>query len=58
MSNTIYGTEAFEKRAEPYKVVDGDVARNVDVCVIGSGAAGAIIAQKMADVVGTMMVSL
>ncbi len=48
MSNTIYGTEAFEKRAEPYKVVDGDVARNVDVCVIGSGAAGAIIAQKMA----------
>jgi choline dehydrogenase-like flavoprotein len=48
MSNTIYGTEAFEKRAEPYKVLDGDVARNVDVCVIGSGAAGAIIAQKMA----------
>ena len=48
MSNTIYGIEAFEKRAEPYNVVDNDIVRNVDVCVIGSGAAGAVIAQKMA----------
>ena len=48
MSNAIYGTEVFEKRAEPYKVIDADVVRNVDVCVVGSGAAGAIIAQKMA----------
>ncbi|WP_420545148.1 GMC family oxidoreductase N-terminal domain-containing protein [Nitrosopumilus sp.] len=49
MANTIYGTEKFEKRAEPYEVIENDVVRNVDVCVIGSGAAGAIIAEKLAS---------
>ena len=49
MTNTIFGTESFEKRAEAHKVIENDVARNVDVCVIGSGAAGAIIAQKLAS---------
>jgi len=48
MENTVFGTEVFEKRAEPYKVIQNDVVRNVDVCVIGSGAAGAIIAEKLA----------
>ena len=48
MVNTIFGISEFEKRAEPYKVVQEDIVRNVDVCVIGSGAAGAIIAEKLA----------
>ena len=48
MTNTIFGIETFEKRAENYKVIQEDIVRNVDVCVIGSGAAGAIIAEKLA----------
>jgi len=47
MTNTIFGISEFEKRAEPYKVIQEDIVRNVDVCVIGSGAAGAIIAEKL-----------
>lgn len=48
MANTIFGIEQFEKRAEPYQIIQKDVVRNVDACVIGSGAAGAIIAEKLA----------
>ena len=48
MTNAIFGTEKFEKRAEPYQIVENDIVQNVDVCVIGSGAAGAIIAEKLA----------
>lgn len=49
MTNHVYGAEAFEKRAEKYKVVTSDIVRNVDVCVVGSGAAGAVIATKLAE---------
>lgn len=49
MTNYVYGTESFEKRAEKYKVVTRDVVRDVDVCVVGSGAAGAILATKLAE---------
>ncbi|MCS4538953.1 MAG: GMC family oxidoreductase [Thaumarchaeota archaeon] len=49
MTNYVYGVESFEKRAEKYKVVTHDLVRNVDACVIGSGAAGAIIATKLAE---------
>ncbi|HKX81275.1 MAG TPA: GMC family oxidoreductase [Nitrososphaera sp.] len=48
MPNSIYGTENFGKRQEKYQVVTSDVVRNVDVCIIGSGAAGAVIAAKLA----------
>lgn len=48
MANTIFGTEKFEKRAEPYELIENDIVRTVDACVIGSGAAGAIIAEKIA----------
>ena len=47
MVNTIFGIGEFEKRAESYRVIQEDIVRNVDVCVIGSGAAGAIIAEKL-----------
>src|SRR3989338_7863053 len=49
MSNSVYGTESFERRTEPYQVIDSDVVENADVCVIGSGASGAILATKLAE---------
>jgi len=47
--NYIYTTERFEKRAEKWRLVTKDIVRTVDVCVIGSGAAGAILAAKLAQ---------
>jgi len=49
MTNYIYSPEAYEKRKELCKVITKDVVRDVDVCVIGSGAAGAVIATKLAE---------
>ncbi len=49
MSNCIYGVELFEKRTERYKIITNDVVCNTDVCVIGSGAAGAILSTKLAE---------
>jgi len=49
MTNSIYGTEIFDKRKERYTVINSDQVCNVDVCVIGSGAAGAILAGKLAQ---------
>ena len=49
MVGTIFGLENIEKRKERYSIVTHDVVENVDVCVIGSGAAGAIIAEKLAS---------
>jgi choline dehydrogenase-like flavoprotein len=49
MTNCIYGSDRFEKRAERYKVITRDIVCNTDVCVIGSGAAGAILATKLAE---------
>ena len=49
MPNCIYGSDVFEKRAERYKVITQDIVCNADVCVIGSGAAGAILATKLAE---------
>lgn len=49
MAGTIFGLENVQKRKERYSVVTHDVVENVDVCVIGSGAAGAIIAAKLAE---------
>ena len=49
MTNSVYGTEIFEKRKERYGIINSDQVCNVDVCVIGSGAAGAILAAKLAE---------
>jgi len=48
-NNCIYGTDIFEKRAERYKVITQDIVIDADVCVIGSGAAGAVLATKLAE---------
>ena len=49
MTNFIQGIENYEKRAEKYKIITRDVVCNVDVCIIGSGAAGAILGTKLAE---------
>ena len=49
MTGTIFGLENIENRKERYSIVTHDVVENVDVCIIGSGAAGAIIAEKLAN---------
>jgi choline dehydrogenase-like flavoprotein len=49
MTNYIHGIEIYEKRAEKYKVITSDLVYNADVCIIGSGAAGAILATKLAE---------
>ncbi|MGH9879450.1 MAG: FAD-dependent monooxygenase, partial [Nitrososphaerales archaeon] len=56
MANCVYGVESFDKRAEDYRVVTSDVVREVDVCVIGSGAAGAILGTKLAKAGKTVVV--
>jgi choline dehydrogenase-like flavoprotein len=44
----ILGLEKIEKRKENYQTIKNDIVENADVCVIGSGAAGAVIATKIA----------
>lgn len=47
--NGIYGIEDYKYRKEKYYKLDGDVLERAEVCVIGSGAAGAILAKKFCD---------
>jgi choline dehydrogenase-like flavoprotein len=49
MTNYIRGIEYYEKRAEKYEVLARDVVCSTDVCVVGSGAAGAILSTKLAE---------
>jgi len=49
MTNCVYGIESFENRREKYKEINSDVLCDVDVCIIGSGAAGAILGTKLAE---------
>ena len=39
----------MKRRKECYKVINSDVVCNVDVCIVGSGAAGAILGAKLAQ---------
>ena len=50
---TIYGLENIEKRKERYSLVDHDIVVDVDVCIVGSGAAGAIMGEKLANADGS-----
>ena len=50
----IFGLENIPDRkrkdnAMPYQVVTHDIVENTDVCIIGSGAAGAILANKISN---------
>jgi hypothetical protein len=47
----IYGIEELSQRNEKYEVINQDIIENdnVDVCIIGSGAAGAVLAKELAE---------
>lgn len=47
--NAIYGVYRLPPRKETYLRIGEDVIENCDVCVIGSGAAGAVIAKKLSE---------
>ena len=47
--NVIHGVEKLPARNENYQVIDGDVLEHCDVCVIGGGAAGSVLAKKLSD---------
>ncbi|HZD81913.1 MAG TPA: GMC family oxidoreductase [Nitrososphaeraceae archaeon] len=42
----IYGIYDLIDRHEKYGVIKNDIVENVDVCIIGSGAAGAVLAKE------------
>jgi NADPH-dependent 2,4-dienoyl-CoA reductase/sulfur reductase-like enzyme len=46
---TIYGLENIEKRREKYSLIGHDIVVDTDVCVIGSGEAGAILGEELAN---------
>lgn len=45
----IYGIEHLTGRHEKYEVIKNDVVESVDVCIIGSGAAGAVLAKELSN---------
>lgn len=44
----VRGLEVLPPRSAPYEVVTGDIVESADVCVIGSGAGGAVVARELA----------
>ena len=46
----IYGIDELTDRHEKYEVIKNDIVeKNVDVCIIGSGAAGAVLSKELAE---------
>lgn len=45
----IYGIEELGQRNEKYEVIRSDKVETADVCIIGSGAAGAVLAKELAE---------
>jgi len=45
----VYGLDELSDRHEKYKVIKNDIVESVDVCIIGSGAAGAVLAKELVD---------
>jgi choline dehydrogenase-like flavoprotein len=45
----IYGIEELVPKNEEYQLVRNDIVETVDVCIIGSGAAGAVLAKELAE---------
>ena len=48
----IYGLEELAHRNEKYEIIRQDIIENdnVDVCIIGSGAGGAVLAKELVEV--------
>jgi choline dehydrogenase-like flavoprotein len=45
----IYGIYDLTDRHEKYEVIKNDIVENVDICIIGSGAAGAVLAKELVE---------
>jgi choline dehydrogenase-like flavoprotein len=45
----IYGIEEIVPKNEKYDLVKNDVVETVDVCIVGSGAAGAVLAKELVE---------
>src|SRR6476619_6039950 len=45
----IYGIEDLPQRNEKYKVIIADIVEETDICIVGSGAAGAVLAKELAE---------
>jgi len=45
----IYGIEKLAQRNEKYELVRNDIVETADVCIVGSGAAGAVMAKELAE---------
>lgn len=45
----VYGIEKLVQRNEKYELVENDVVEAADVCIIGSGAAGAVLAKELVE---------
>lgn len=45
----IYGIEDLVQRNEKYAVIKNDIVETVDVCIVGSGAAGAVLAKELGE---------
>jgi choline dehydrogenase-like flavoprotein len=45
----IYGIEELVERNEKYELIKNDIVETVDVCIVGSGAAGAVLAKELAE---------
>ena len=45
----IYGIDEISQRNEKYQVIKNDIVENSDVCIVGSGAAGAVLAKELAE---------
>ena len=45
----IYGIENLGQRNEKYEIIKNDIVETVDACIIGSGAAGAVLAKELAE---------
>lgn len=45
----IYGLDPHSSRNEKYQTIKNDIVENVDVCIIGSGAAGAVLTKELVE---------
>jgi choline dehydrogenase-like flavoprotein len=45
----IYGIEDLPQRNENYKVIITDIVEETDICIMGSGAAGAVLAKELVE---------
>lgn len=45
----ISGIENLPQRNEKYQVIKNDIVESADVCIIGSGAAGAVLAKELVE---------